>query len=43
MITEADSENQKAHITNEISESIKRFFRVVTKKLNLNILEYITF
>ncbi|CAD8160955.1 unnamed protein product [Paramecium octaurelia] len=43
MITEADSENQKAHITNEISASIKRFFRVVTKKLNLNVLEYVTF
>ncbi|CAD8087976.1 unnamed protein product [Paramecium sonneborni] len=43
MITEADSENQKAHITNEISASIKRFFRVVTQKLNLNLLEYITF
>ncbi|CAK79483.1 unnamed protein product (macronuclear) [Paramecium tetraurelia] len=43
MITEADTDNQKAHITNEISASIKRFFRVVTKKLNLNVFEYITF
>ena len=43
MITEADTDNQKAHITNEISASIKRFFRVVTKKLNLNVLEYVTF
>ncbi|CAD8075518.1 unnamed protein product [Paramecium sonneborni] len=43
LITEADTDNQKAHITNEISASIKRFFRVVTKKLHLNFLEYITF
>ena len=38
-----DNNAEKQRLTNQISESIKSFFQIVSRKLQISFLEYITY